>query len=226
MDAAFSAVNPVYGNNRNSSGKVSGVSAPGVRLEIGGPDRGGFFEESGRGMTLTDIRNKAENTDVAVMQDLQTVASNTMSAEDYRKASEEGFDLASMSPEETVTIQDRVKAEVAKSGVRVEGYTDDIPEETLAKVLGNPTLAKEITDRFARADLPLTAENGEEIRKAWYLSLQLAEPTDPQLAYLVENELTPSIWNLYLAENSGSSAYGSGAGYYAQQALSCPFLFL
>ncbi len=216
VDTAYSAGNLNYGNNRIASAGVSGVAAPGVRLQIGGPGQSGFFEEKKRGMTLTDIQNQAANTDVAVMQDLKTVASHTLSAEDYRKAEEEGFDLASMNPEDTVTIQDRVKAEVAKAGVRVEGYTDDIPEATLAKVLGNPTLAKEITQSFQEADLPLTAENAADIEKAWNLAVQLQQPADSQLAYMVENQLTPAIWDFYVAENSGASAHGPAAGYYAQ----------
>ena len=79
-----------------------------------------------KGKSLIELQQEAANTDVAVQQDYMTLMSNSMSEEDYAKLQEEGFDFGSMDPEEAVTIVDKIKAELARSGQHIAGYTDDL----------------------------------------------------------------------------------------------------
>lgn len=156
-----------------------------------------------------------------------TVMSNTMSAEDYAKMQEEGFDFSGMDPEEAVTIVDKIKAELVRSGKSIAGYTDDLDMETLAAALGSAALAQAVADSFAQADIPLTEENLASVAQAWSMAGQLEPMEDGSYQYLVDNELKPEIWNLYLAENSGAGNSGSHAprfyeedvkGYFAETA--------
>lgn len=157
--------------------------------------------------TLTELQQEAANIDVGVSQDYMTLMSHTMSEEDYAKISEEGFHFQSMDPEEAVTIVDRIKAELVRSGKQVAGYTDDLDLDTLAAAVGSDTLARAITDAFRAADIPLTRENMESVRMAWDMVSQLEIPTEDTYQYMVDNSLEPEIWNYYLAQNSGA-AYG------------------
>lgn len=195
---------------RDTAYKADINSPVSVRLDLGNkPQKGtdNLFpgnEKTKSGKTLTEIMQEAGAVDASVNQDYRTVLSNTMSAEDYARAEKEGFDYYSMDPDEVVTIQDRIKAEVAKSGEVIVGYNDNLSGETLAKAVGSETLARSLEKGFTQADLPMSDENISDITKAWELASALTEPDNAQLAYLFENDLDTDIWGLYLSQNSGN----------------------
>lgn len=155
--------------------------------------------------TLADIQSEAAFTDVGISQDYMTLMSHTMSDADYKKLSEEGFDFAAMNPEEAVTIVDKIKAELVKSGQHIAGYTDDLDMDTLAAAVGSEALAQSISHSFAQADIPLTQENVAAVGKAWTMAAELNVPTEGTYQYMVDNELEPEIANFYLAQNSGAN---------------------
>lgn len=200
---------------------------------------GAYFAENGRewlgapgrqaekGKTLIELQQEAANTNVAVQQDYMTLMSNTMSEQDYAKLQEEGFDFGSMKPEEAVTIVDKIKAELVRSGKQIAGYTDTVDLETLTAALGSQTLAQAVADSFREADVPLTEENLDAAARAWDMASQLKPLEEGSLSYLLDNELRGEIWNLYLAQNSGAGSTGGRAprfyeeevqGYYAESA--------
>ncbi|MCM1089210.1 MAG: DUF6240 domain-containing protein [Butyrivibrio sp.] len=169
----------------------------------------GGMEAEGRdkGKTLTELQQEAAYTDVGVSQDYMTVMSHTMSTEDYQELSKEGFHFESLDPEEAVTIVDKIKAELVRSGQYVAGYTDDLDMGTLAAAVGSESLARALADSFQDTDIPLTEENIAEVKKAWDMASGLDAPTEGSYQYMVDNEMEPEIWNFYLAENSGADQY-------------------
>lgn len=172
---------------------------------------------AGKGKSLIELQEQAGAVDVAVSQDYMTLMSHTLSEEDYAKAQEEGFDFGSMNPEETVTIVDRIKAELVRSGKNVAGYTDDLDLETLTAILGSEALAGALTESFAAADLPLNRENLEKAASAWAMAKELGPVEEGAVHYLLDNELDSEIWNLYLAENSGAAAGNGSAPAFAAE---------
>lgn len=203
------------------------VSAAGAVFARGGDVPGGpAGRNSEKGKSLAQLQQEAGNIDAGVRQDYMTLMSNTMSEEDYAKLQEEGFDFSGMEPEEAVTIVDKIKAELVRSGKAVAGYTDDLDMETLAAALGSDTLARAVADSFAEADVPLTKENLAAVAQAWAMGSELQPMEDGARGYLIDNELKPEIWNLYLAENSGAEQGSVGVprfyeedvkGYYIRQ---------
>lgn len=174
--------------------------------------------DSGKGKTVMQLQQEAVVTDVGIQQDYMILMSNTLSEEDYAKLQEEGFDFGSMNPEDCVTIVDRIKAELARSGKKIVGYTDDVDLETLAAALGSQTLAQTITDSFRETDLPLTEETISALARAWEMTGELKTPEQGSLRYLLDNGLDSEIWNLYMAENSGANVGCTGApAYYAEE---------
>lgn len=167
-----------------------------------GDDRDG----KDKAKTLTELQQEAAAADVGVSQDYMTVVSNTMSEEDYQRLTEEGFHFGSLNPEEAVTIVDKIKAELVRSGQNIAGYTDDLDMDTLAAAVGSESLARALSDSFREADIPLTEENIAAVEKAWNMASELETPTEGAYQYMVDNELEPEIWNFYLAENSGADA--------------------
>lgn len=187
--------------NRSETANVSGNGC--FAVGRGTEENPGKTVEKGK--SLIELQQEAANTDVGIAQDYMTVLSNTMSQEDYAKMQEEGFDFGSMDPEETVTIVDKIKAELVRSGNNIAGYTDDLDMDTLTKALGSQVLAEAVAQSFAQADIPLTKENLELISRAWDMAEQLRTPDEGSIRYLIDNGLDSEIWNLYLAENSGAS---------------------
>ena len=161
-------------------------------------------DENNKGKSLIELQQDAANTNVALQQDYMTLLSHTMSQEDYAKACEDGFDPRELDQDTAVTIVDKIKAELVRSGQNIAGYTDDIDLDTLAAAVGSDTLAQSIEEQFRAADIPLTPENVEELKTAWDLASSLQPPREGEVGYLVDNGLEPEIWNLYVAENSGA----------------------
>ena len=161
-------------------------------------------EENNKGKSLMELQQDAGNANVALQQDYMTLLSHTMSQEDYAKACEDGFDPRELDQDTAVTIVDKIKAELVRSGQQIAGYTDDIDMDTLAAAVGSDTLARSIEEQFHSADLPLTQENINELKNAWDMAASLREPEEGAVSYLVDNGLEPEIWNLYVAENSGA----------------------
>ncbi len=201
------------GKNHPAQGAVSGESiyAPGLGRN-GLPGNG-----AEKGKSLIELQQEAESADVGISQDYMTVMSHTLSEEDYAKAKEEGFDFGNMNPEETVTIVDKIKAELVRAGKKIAGYTDDLDMETLAAALGSQVLAEAVAESFRQADLPLTEENLELTKSAWMMAAELQPLDQGSIRYLIDNEMSSEIWNLYVAENSGAAgSEGTVPGFFAE----------
>ena len=155
----------------------------GVRAEIGRDRTRGCLPEREKGKSLIELQQEAGNVDVGVRQDYMTVMSHTMSQEDYAELEREGFHFQNMDPEEAVSIVDRIKAELARSGQEIQGYTDDLDLETLTAAVGSETLARALADSFRRADIPLTQENIERTMQAWVMASQLDQVSEGACGY-------------------------------------------
>lgn len=170
-----------------------------------------------KGKSLIELQQEAGNVNVAVQQDYMTVLSHTMSEEDYARMQKEGFRFESLDPDEAVTIVDRIKAELARAGKHIAGYTDDIDMDTLAAAVGSEALAAAVAQSFRQADIPLTEENLNDVAQAWNMASQLRPLEEGTAGYLIDNEMTAEIWNLYVAQNSGAGNGTAGAPrYYAE----------
>lgn len=203
-----------YGENRVAPGKeaASGTTVPGAAVSEAGVYAPGFGGLPGKtaekGKSLIELQQEAEAKDVGISQDYMTLMSHTLSEEDYARAQEEGFDFGSMDPEETVTIVDRIKAELVRAGKNIAGYTDDLDMETLAALLGSQAMAAAVAKSFREADVPLTEANLENVAAAWAMAQQLHTPDQGSIRYLIDNGMDNEIWNLYVAENSGATGSG------------------
>ncbi len=180
----------------------------------------------GQGKTVEEVMQDAGNIDVATQRDYMTVMSNSMSTEDFGRMLKDGYHIGDMDVEEVVTIVDKIKAELIKSGTQVQGYTDQIDAETLEKITGSEALARELSRQFAEHDVPVTEENVKDAKKAYDKAAELQELTEGAVKYMVENRMEPTIDNLYLAgysatadgDRQGRGYYADGAGYYAKKA--------
>lgn len=169
------------------------------------------------GRTMQDVMQEAQSIDVAAQTDYLTVMSHSMSGEDFGKMLEEGVDPASCDIDTSVTIMDKIKVEVAKSGVTVAGFNDDIDPEILKEVTGSEAYAKRLVSSLKNADVPATKDNVKEADEAVKRAMELTPLTEGELKYMVLNNLAPTLDNFYLAKHSGAvDANRQSKGYFAE----------
>ena len=170
----------------------------------------------GHGKTAEEVMQDAGLVDLATQRDYMTVMSNTMSQEDFQRLGEDGYHPGDMEIEEVVTIVDSIKTALIKGGTQVEGYTDDLDAETLREITGSETFARELYKQFKAHDIPLTRENVTAARQAYDRAAQMQTPTEGTVKYMVENDMEPTIENLYRAGHSATpDSHRQGHGYYA-----------
>ena len=158
-----------------------------------------------QGKTLADIQEQAGAADVQIMQNQMTVMSHTMSDEDYARMAEKGYDPREMDPQETVTILDKIKAELVKAGCNVAGYTDTLDMDTLAAAVGDRGLAQALQESFEAVDIPLSMENVDKVMQALDLAGSLEMPEEGDYYYMVRSGMEATVKGYYLAEASGSA---------------------
>lgn len=143
--------------------------------------------------------------DSTMQKNYMVVMSNTLSEEDYSNLSKEGFHLGDMEAGEMVTIVDRIKTTMAKSGQVVEGYNDDLDKETLEAITGSAVYAQAIAASFADNNVPMTKANVSETVNALDMAGKLMPIDNETVKYMLSEKMIPSIENIYMAQHSGAS---------------------
>ena len=164
---------------------------------------------------IDEIKNKASGIDVKNQTDYMTLMASTVSDKDMKSLMDGDYKSGDMKPDEIVTIVDRIKTTMAKAGVIVEGYNSDLDADMLKEITGSPALA----ESFSKYDVPVTKENIEEAKEAIAEAESLEKPSEDAIAYMVDNDLGPTIGNYYKAIHSGTlAARGSSNQYTGKEA--------
>ncbi len=213
----------------------------GVVAELGnGKDAAHGFKGVDKAKGIKAEKTKAlddvNSYDAKNAHNYMAVMSNTMSNKDFQAMSKEGYHPGRMSEAEAVTGLDRIKVVLAKSGVNVAGFTDNIDKDTAAEITGSVAAANAITNSTAvnkdlirdedalkeyvaagleNADLPATDANVRDAVNAFNTAAKIEVPDQGSVEYLLSNAEEPTIENVYMAEHSGSGNGSGGAkGYF------------
>ena len=96
---------------------------------------------------LNDMNQTSENR----RNDMIVTASTTTS-DDYKAAKDDGYDVI-------VTETDKIKAVLAKAGVDISIYGDDLSMEQLTDITGSQTEAAMLVNQMKAYDIPATDDN-------------------------------------------------------------------
>ncbi len=151
-----------------------------------------------------EIEESAE-MDARDRKNQMAVLSHTTSEEDYAKMQEEGFSLDSTTSNTIVTVTDKIKMQLAKAGKDISCFGDDLTLEQLAEMTGSTAVAVQLEHTLKEADLPADEENIEYAMEAVVQASALSGLGEGSIRYLLDNELEPTIENVYKAEFSGST---------------------
>ena len=157
--------------------------------------------------TIIDEIGQSGSMDAGERKAQMAVLAETTSPEDYEKMQENGFSLDETTSNKIVTVTDKIKAQLAKAGVDISKFGDDLDFEQLAQITGSPELAVQIANSLREADLPLADDNFKQIAETVEMAGSLSALDDGAVKYLIDNQLEPTVRNVYFAEHSASAGY-------------------
>ena len=168
--------------------------------------------------SFDEIKAKASMKNVSLENNAFAVMATSMSADDVAKMADEGFSPSEMTDSETVTVLDKIKATLVKSGVNIDGFTDDLSKEEIEQIAGSSAYASAIEAALKEAALPATLENVTEISEALNVSGELTIPSDDAKKYMINNCPEPTVNNFYIANHSSSADTSTNrASYYMDE---------
>ena len=168
--------------------------------------------------SFDEIKAKASMKNVSLDNNAFAVMATSMSADDVAKMADEGFSPSEMTDSETVTVLDKIKATLVKSGVNIDGFTDDLSKEEIEQIAGSSAYASAIEAALKEAALPATLENVTEISEALNVSGELTIPSDDAKKYMINNCPEPTVNNFYIANHSSSADTSANrASYYMDE---------
>lgn len=200
-------------NRPASAGSRMSTEKVGFSLDITGKVRENAAYGKEELKSAEDIAEAAAATNVSLQRDYMAVMSNSMSDEDFAKLMEDGVNPTQIPAGETVTNLDKIKIKMAEAGTTIAGYNDDLTEDDIKAVLGNSINAsKVIADTLEASDLPATKDNVAGIKETVMMAGNLKPLSDEAKAYMITEELPPTVENLYKAEYSAGAAAHASAG--------------
>lgn len=168
--------------------------------------------------SFDEIKAKASMKNVSLENNAFAVMATSMSADDVAKMADEGFSPSEMTDSETVTVLDKIKATLVKSGVNIDGFTDDLSKEQIEQIAGSSAYASAIEAALKEAALPATKDNVTEITEALNVSDTLEQPSDDAKKYMINNCPEPTVNNFYIANHSSSyDTSANRASYYMDE---------
>ncbi|MDD7224197.1 MAG: DUF6240 domain-containing protein [Lachnospiraceae bacterium] len=168
--------------------------------------------------SFDEIKAKASMKNVSLENNAFAVMATSMSADDVAKMADEGFSPSEMTDFETVTVLDKIKATLVKSGVNIDGFTDDLSKEEIEQIAGSSAYASAIEAALKEAALPATKDNVTEITEALNVSDTLEQPSDDAKKYMINNCPEPTVNNFYIANHSSSADTSANrASYYMDE---------
>ena len=168
--------------------------------------------------SFDEIKAKASMKNVSLENNAFAVMATSMSADDVAKMADDGFSPLEMTDKETVTVLDKIKATLVKSGVNIDGFTDDLSKEQIEQIAGSSAYASAIEAALKEAALPATKDNVTEITEALNVSDTLEQPSDDAKKYMINNCPEPTVNNFYIANHSSSADTSANrASYYMDE---------
>ena len=168
--------------------------------------------------SFDEIKAKASMKNVSLENNAFAVMATSMSADDVAKMADDGFSPLEMTDKETVTVLDKIKATLVKSGVDIKGFTDDLSKEQIEQIAGSSAYANAIEAALKETALPATIENVTEISEALNVSGELTIPSDDAKKYMINNCPEPTVNNFYIANHSSSADTSANrASYYMDE---------
>ena len=186
-----------------AKGSISGTVLAGAVSFTRGDKEFELFGASGYASEALSTQQKAKSFE-EVADEAETLKANMkaicnkMDMGELVTMDDEGVDVNDTEVEKIVTVGEQIRIKLAAAG-NERVYTGDIDEADVQAVLGNGAAAL-IADAFNKYNYPVTEENVTKAEEAVREVETLKVPDVQAKSYLMNNELAPTVENMYKAE--------------------------
>lgn len=159
-------------------------------------------------------RSVKEESKEETTEDLEAV-SNRMTGEDYKSIEQEGISIETYNLERLERVLKRIKEQRSfkaehfekniKSQKEDQEQVEKIVLHNVVSSVVSGAMAQQIAKKLEGANLPVTAENIKKIANTVELASISTKLSDKAMAYMIENELAPTVENIYHAQYAGNS---------------------
>lgn len=144
--------------------------------------------ETAQGSVFEDIKNSAALKNAVQMKNEMVVGANRSSSEHVRAMEEDGFSLPDTDIHTVVTETDKIQMQLAKAGKDTSYFSGELSKEQMEQIAGSAALAAQYERAFQQANAIQPLSEGA-------------------VKYILDNELEPTISNIYHAQYNGTYAY-------------------
>lgn len=154
-----------------------------VKAESAGYDKNtlkgaGSFEEVANSISAESDKAKLEKV------------AKTLGADDYDKLDEDDYSPEAMEERRINTVVEKIQMEMAKAGLDISKLAGNLDASDIEAITGSSAAAKDIEAALAKVS---------------EISVSGNSLSDGELKYLLSNELSPTIDNVYAAKFSGAT---------------------
>lgn len=217
----------LYVKEGQQSAKSQGVSAPENvidRTAAAAVSQGEKKNDAGTydrrfDEVLDDKKNEAKNDVEKEEESSLSDSTGRMTEEDYEALEEEGISLESYEAGrlERALLRMKENKEFRAENIERRAENKEEMEETIKKMaislkISDP-MAKKLAYSLMEADLPITAETMSALASAAGMIDAVGQLSDGGKAYMIDNELEPTVENFYHSQYSGSMTRYNEAGF-------------
>lgn len=154
-----------------------------------------------------EVMQAADNESANQIKQELKYLSNNVTAADGAELEKEGYSLEEDDVKAIVTVVDKIKIKMAMSNKDFQNYGDSIDSSQIEQMTGSVSMASSVEHKLTQNDIPCSDENLDDIVKAQEMlaSLEGTDITDSVKKYMLDNDLEPTINNIYKASHSVSN---------------------
>lgn len=152
---------------------------------------------SGCDGSMESLKNQA-----SILKDNLSAIFKKMDTGSAVKMDEDGIDVNNTDADKIVTVVEQIQIKLAMYCDDFQA-TIDIDEDALRKVIGDGAAAMKIAGELKKNGVKPTKENVSEIMGACEMASRIDSVDDGMKAYLMQNDMAPTVRNVYISANAG-----------------------
>lgn len=145
-----------------------------------------------------------EKSQIQLSQEMINQLTDNVTPEDYSAYAQLGLAPEKDDPSVLVTVNDRIKIELAAHCENFEMY-GDVNMDAIKQIYGDTGIAYSIASSLAEHNLPVTQENINEVKQALEMAEGIGNISEDSMSYILNGSLPLSVENVYMAEYSNGA---------------------
>ena len=114
----------------------------------------------------------------------------------------EGFNIMDSSPDEMVSIIDKIRVELAMHSDDYVAYGTGVSKSTIEKAAGVAGVSSDVVERLSGAGVSIDEDSLREAQAALDKASGIVELSEKAKYYMISNDIAPTIDGIYKAEMS------------------------